>query len=175
MNPILIFVTFCILATIWTGIWGWVLFSSRRPSSYPQIETSASTLRKRLFYLASGVVIAAFLVSIYWFPYAFIRGGVLGASAVKVNVLAEQWSWTFSQNKFRTDVPVEFDVTSKDVNHDFGLYNPEGHLVGQVQAMPGYTNHLIFTFREPGTFTVRCLELCGTPHFLMQSKITVTR
>lgn len=175
MDPILLFVGFCILAAIWTGIWGWVLLSGRRPAPYPSIESSASTLRRRLFYAASAVVIAMFLASIYWLPYGFIRGGTLGTPVAKVNVLAQQWAWTFSQNKFRAGVPIEFDVTSKDVNHGLGLYDPEGRLVGQVQAMPGYVNHLIFIFQEPGTYTVRCLELCGTPHYLMTSQLTVTR
>ncbi len=71
-------------------------------------------------------------------------------------------------------MPIEFDITSNDVNHGFGLYDPQGNLVGQVQAMPGYVNHLIFTFHEPGTYTVRCLELCCMPHFAMESQITVT-
>ncbi len=175
MNPMLLFVGFCILAVIWTAIWAWVLLSVRRPASYPQIEASASTLQRHLFYVAIALVIIIFLVSIYWLPYAFIRSGVLGPPAVRVSVLAEQWAWTFSQDRFRAGVTVEFDVTSKDVNHGFGLYNPEGRLVGQVQAMPGYVNRLILTFHQPGIYTVRCLELCGTPHFLMQSQITVMR
>lgn len=175
MTPILLFVGFCILAALWTGVWGWVVLSAHRPIPYPQIESRASTLRRRLFYLAAAIVVVMFLASIYWLPYAFIRTGTLGSPTVRVNVLAQQWAWTFSQDKFRAGAPVEFDVTSKDVNHGFGLYNPDGHLVGQVQAMPGYVNHLIFTFREPGAYTVRCLELCGAPHFLMESKITVMR
>lgn len=174
MTPIILFVGFCILAAIWTAIWAWVLLSTRRPIDYERIEGSASNLRRRLFYVVSALVVAIFLSSIYWLPYAFIRGGVLGSPVTKVKVLARQWSWTFSQDKFRTDVPVEFDVTSKDVNHAFGLYDPQGQLIGQVQAMPGYINHLIVKFHEPGTYMVRCLELCGIPHYVMESKLMVT-
>lgn len=90
-------------------------------------------------------------------------------------MLAQRLAWTFSQDKVPAGVPVEFDVTSDDVNHGFGLYYPEGHLVTQTQAKPGYTNQPIFTFKEPGPYLVRCLELCGTPHFAMQSQITVAR
>jgi cytochrome c oxidase subunit 2 len=175
MNPLLLFVGFCVLAAIWTVIWGWVLFNARHPISYPQVEANAATLRRRLVYLAVLVVIAVFAVSIYWLPYPFVRASVFGPPTVKVNVQAQQWAWTFSQNKFPLGVTVEFDVTSRDVNHGFGLYDPRGRLVAQVQAMPGYTNHLIFTFEQPGTYIVRCLELCGTPHYLMQSQLTVTR
>jgi cytochrome c oxidase subunit II len=81
--------------------------------------------------------------------------------------------WTLSRSEFPTGVPVEFDVTAGDVNHGFGLYDPQGHLIAQTQAMPGYTNRLIFTLEEPGIYVIRCLELCGAPHFLMDSQITV--
>jgi cytochrome c oxidase subunit II len=101
-------------------------------------------------------------------PYFFVRRQTIGRPTVRVRVLARQWAWTFSQNKVPARVPVEFDVTSDDVNHGFGL-------VAQTQAMPGYTNQLIFTFNEPGTYLVRCLELCGAPHFAMQSQIMVIR
>ena len=37
---------------------------------------------------------------------------------------------------------MRFDVTSVDVNHGFGVYDPNGRLIGSVQAMPGYTNEL---------------------------------
>lgn len=174
MSPIFLFGGFCILAAIWTGIWAWVLISVRHPVPYPQIEGSASTLRRLLFYLAAAVVVIMFIASVYWLPYAFARGNLLGWPNVKVKVSAAQWSWTLSQDKFRLGVPIEFDVTSEDVNHGFGLYNPEGSLVGQVQAMPGYVNRLIFAFHQPGTYTVRCLELCGVPHYAMESQITVT-
>ncbi len=174
MSPILLFVGFCILGALWTAIWAWVLFNRRDPLPNSQVESGAARLRIRLLYVASAVVVIVFSVSIYFFPYAFIRAGVLGAPAVTVKVLAQQWAWTFSQDKFRIGVPVEFDVTSQDVNHGFGLYDPEGHLVAQVQAMPGYTNRLIFTFHEPGTYTVRCLELCGAPHYVMESQLTAT-
>ena len=41
---------------------------------------------------------------------------------------------------------VEFRVTTLDVNHGFSLYAPDGHLVAQTQAMPGYVNRLRVTF-----------------------------
>ena len=56
---------------------------------------------------------------------------------------------------------MRFDVTSIDVNHGFGLYDPDGHLIGSVQAMPGYHNQLDLTLDEPGVYRIRCLELCG--------------
>ncbi len=37
---------------------------------------------------------------------------------------------------------VEFRVTSLDVNHGMAIFDPDGKLVGQTQAMPGYVNRL---------------------------------
>jgi heme/copper-type cytochrome/quinol oxidase subunit 2 len=42
---------------------------------------------------------------------------------------------------YRAEVPVEgwveFRVTSLDVNHGMAIFDPDGKLVGQTQAMPG--------------------------------------
>ncbi len=69
---------------------------------------------------------------------------------------------------------VRFEVTSADVNHDFGIYDPHGEIVGQVQAMPGFTNVLVMRFDQPGSYTIRCLELCGQYHHLMVRGFEVT-
>ena len=68
---------------------------------------------------------------------------------------------------------VEFRVTTLDVNHSFSLYAPDGHLMAQTQAMPGYVNRLRVTFREPGTYTVLCLEFCGMAHHRMRGVVEV--
>jgi hypothetical protein len=53
-------------------------------------------------------------------------------------------------------------------------YDPEGHIVGQVQAMPGYTNVLVMRFDRPGSYQIRCLELCGQYHHIMVRGFEVT-
>jgi cytochrome c oxidase subunit II len=68
---------------------------------------------------------------------------------------------------------VEFRVTTLDVNHGFSLYAPDGHLVAQTQAMPGYMNRLRVTFDQPGIYTVLCLELCGMAHHRMRGVVEV--
>ena len=68
---------------------------------------------------------------------------------------------------------VEFRVTTLDVNHGFSLYAPDGHMVAQTQAMPGYVNRLRVTFEQPGTYTVLCLEFCGMSHHRMRGVVEV--
>lgn len=91
-----------------------------------------------------------------------------------VHVTGQQWNWTLAPATVPAGRPVEFRVTSKDVNHGFGIFDSAGNIVGQVQAMPGFTNDLYFTFHTPGTYTIRCLELCGLYHTAMVSALTVT-
>lgn len=175
MNPLLLFGTFVVLGAIWTVICGWVFVTARYPIAQSDVERKTAILRRRLLYVAIVLVLGILAASMHWLPYDFVRRHTIGRPTIRVRVLAQQWAWTFSQDKVPAGVPVEFDVTSDDVNHGFGLYDPEGHLVAQTQAMPGYTNQLIFAFNEPGTYLVRYLELCGAPHSAMQSQITVTR
>lgn len=116
------------------------------------------------------------ILTIPKFPYASFRESALAAnSRLQVKVTGVQWSWQIDPHTIRTGTTVEFLVTSKDVNHGFAIFNPEGHIVGQVQAMPGYPNTLVMRFNEEGTYQIRCLELCGLFHASMLSTIQVTR
>lgn len=83
------------------------------------------------------------------------------------------WQWTLSRSSFPAGTTVEFDVTSRDVNHGFGIYGPQGTLVAQVQAMPGITNRLVVHLARPGQYLVRCLEFCGIPHIGMATAFQV--
>jgi cytochrome c oxidase subunit 2 len=86
----------------------------------------------------------------------------------------ETWATSFSAAvTVPVGVPIEFRVTTLDVNHGFSLYAPDGHLVAQTQAMPGYLNRLRVTFDHTGTYTVLCLEFCGMSHHRMRGVVEV--
>jgi cytochrome c oxidase subunit 2 len=68
---------------------------------------------------------------------------------------------------------VEFRVATLDVNHGFTLYAPDGALIAQTQAMPGYVNRLRVRLDRPGTYTVLCLEYCGMGHHRMRGVVEV--
>lgn len=72
------------------------------------------------------------------------------------------------------DKPVEFRVTSSDVNHAFGIYDKNFKLITQTQAMPGYVNKLRWQFRDTGIYHILCLEYCGSMHAFMRSSFTVS-
>lgn len=90
-----------------------------------------------------------------------------------VDVVGQQWSWKITPNTVTAGSPVEFRVTSKDVNHGFAIYAPDNRIVTQTQAMPGFTNKIVYTFKQPGTYEVMCLEYCGIGHAPMTSRIKV--
>ena len=143
----------------------------RGPTPYSEVAGRAYRLRLVWFFALGGILTAAFLTALPYVPYAHYRLASAPA-AMHVSVTGSQYAWGID-GTVTTGGKVEFAVTSADVNHGFGLYDPSGHLVGQVQAMPGYTNHLVMQFSDPGAYTVRCLEYCGPGHSSMVMTIHV--
>ncbi len=87
-----------------------------------------------------------------------------GSNAMVVNITSGQWWWETDTTEIPLGQQVEFRVTSEDVNHGLGIYDPEMRLVVQVQAMPTYTNKVVHTFDQPGTYQILCMEFCGIAH-----------
>jgi len=95
-----------------------------------------------------------------------------------VKVIGQQFTWAFEYTgtggkKFTTTqlyVPagksVRFDVTSKDVLHDFWV--PAWRM--KIDAVPGITTHYRITPVQNGdrTYPIVCAELCGLGHAFMR-------
>lgn len=96
-----------------------------------------------------------------------------GLEPTVVDVEAFQFGWEMSETEFEVGEPIEFDVTSRDVNHGFGIYDEDMELLAQTQAMPEYTNTVYITFDQPGTYEILCLEYCGLAHHQMVTEIHV--
>ena len=136
----------------------------------------AAAYRKRtwLFVIALVVLIGGNYQSLRQLPYvSSVSAAESTADVQPAEIIGEQWSWTATPSNFRVGQTVEFHVTSKDVNHGFGLYDPEMRMVTQTQAMPGYINRVRYTFKTPGTYQIMCLEYCGVAHHQMTADITV--
>ena len=101
------------------------------------------------------------------------RQDVASGAPQTVEAVGRMWSWELKPDKIDAGSAVEFRVTTVDVNHGFGVYAPDGRIVTQTQAMPGYTNRLVYTFKEPGTYTVQCIEYCGVGHGPMRTTFEV--
>ncbi|HQR03020.1 MAG: cytochrome oxidase [Proteobacteria bacterium] len=134
-------------------------------------QHTAHVLRRWLFVLLLAVFITGSWATLHHFPIPR-QNQALEAKQV-VSASGRLWSWQIEPATVQAHSPVEFQVTSIDVNHGFAIYSPEGRIVVQTQAMPGYTNRILHTFDQPGTYTVRCLEYCGIGHVPMTAEINV--
>lgn len=96
-----------------------------------------------------------------------------------VNVTGQQWVWSFeypddervSSANLVVPInrPVYFNVTSKDVIHNFWVVE----LGIKIDANPGAVTNTGVTPNKLGTFNIRCAELCGLHHAYMETTITV--
>lgn len=136
---------------------------------YAPVQGNAYRVRAIGFWI---MVVVGLPVSIWLLrenPYS------AAASAPQViNATGAQWYWDLDQTEVAAGQPVEFRVTSTDVNHGFAVYDAAGRIVAQTQAMPGYVNRLTHTFEAPGTYRILCLEYCGLAHHDMITEIVAT-
>jgi cytochrome c oxidase subunit 2 len=93
--------------------------------------------------------------------------------AFEVQVIGQQWEFTYrypslggaesSQLVLPANTDIAFHVTSLDVVHSFWAIE----LGVKADANPGVDNVAFAETRAPGTFHVRCAELCGLWHGYM--------
>lgn len=177
------FVVFLLSAFIILGVFVLVALSTRAPRT---VEYSRAMRLRWVFFASLAVILITFLIlTLPNLPYP-----VEAASPTKiVHAVGKQYAWSLTDgtgpslanwdSAFSPTITVpartqiEFRVTTLDVNHGFSLYAPDGHLMAQTQAMPGYMNRLRVTFDEPGTYTVLCLEFCGMSHHRMRGAVEV--
>lgn len=165
--------TLIVLGVVWAAVWLYVVRNIPRTAPEPVVDQGTARLRERLIFPLGATLLILFAASIYFRPYPGARARTIGDPTVTINVEALQWAWIVDAKEIPSNTVVEFAVTSRDVNHGFAIYDPDGELVTQVQAMPGYTNKLIWKFDKPGKYTVRCLEYCGIGHHTMLAELTV--
>lgn len=147
-----------------------------------EVKKKVYKARKQYFFVLSALLIVTLFTSLQHTPYNHKE-----SPDVTVAVVGMQWTWKMqigtllkpenvtgsNEIKLPAHKTIQFDVTSIDVNHNFAIYNSKGDLVAQTQAMPSYTNSLLYTFNEPGEYGILCLEYCGMPHGYMTGKIFV--
>jgi cytochrome c oxidase subunit 2 len=166
---IAIAVVFAVLALLLAAAFVVIGVQAGSEVGFQRVHDLGYWLRKR--WLALLLVIGVLVVGISLFDLPYASGGSAGRTIVKVT--GGQFFWSFVPDRVPAGARIRFDVTSIDVNHGFGLYDPHGHLIGSVQAMPGYHNKLDLTLANPGVYRIRCLELCGLNHATMEGSFTV--
>lgn len=164
-------VVFAVLVLVFATAFALIARQAGSEVAFERVHVIGYWLRNR--WLAVLVVTGVVVLGVSFFELPYARGGATGRTLV--HVTSGQFFWSLSPSRFREGERVRFDVTSLDVNHGFGLYDPAGHLIGSVQAMPGYHNELDLTLAEPGVYRIRCLEYCGLNHSTMETTFRVSR
>lgn len=157
---------------------------------------------ERYWALSSIVVLGSLLAFGYsWSPpIAFENGIDEGDTIHQIKINAGQWFWDIQDDGYykiqdgneialslheenhtafhiRTGETLKFVAVSEDVNHGFAILKSNQSMdnpLFQMQVVPGYENVFYYTFKEPGVYTIRCLEYCGWFHSHMTSQITVS-
>ncbi len=151
------------------------LKSGTRADDYTPMQKRAYRIRTKLFWALVLVLGPTMVYNLMDLPYSATHAHThaSGAQALVIEAKGYQWRWELSRSRIPVGQPVEFRVTSADINHGFAIYDTDMHLVAQTQAMPGYTNKLNYTFSKKGTYKILCLEYCGIAHHNMMTEIEV--
>jgi cytochrome c oxidase subunit 2 len=179
------FTVWGVLALVVALTYGYVAWSTHTPLEGKEHYKAVVRLRRPLFVLLVVLLLTFLALTLPQAPYP--RQSLVPDKVV--HVVGKQFSFAISAKPITSDadfanalgervqIPagdwVEFRVTSQDVNHGFAVYDPDGHLLGQTQAMPGYVNRLLMRFEKPGTYRALCLEYCGLAHHAMRGTFEV--
>lgn len=158
-----------IVLVVLSGFFVWVLINSSGDARLDDLAPRAYRVRGSVALVAGiGGLIIAFATLSPW-PHLALATEV---SRV-IDVRGRQWLWEMSDSQARVGETIEFRVTSDDVNHGFGLYDPDERLIAQIQAMPGVVNAVRHRFERPGKYSILCMEYCGVAHHGMLAELQV--
>lgn len=145
-----------------TAAFLYVISQATRQADATRVQAQSYAIRRWFFLVllvsGLGVTVATLL------PFPIARQDALSRAPQIVKVTGHQWAWEVSPGPIKAGIPVEFDVTSADVNHGLGIYDSSDRMLAQTQAMPGVINRLAYTFTQPGKYRILCLEYCGLAH-----------
>jgi cytochrome c oxidase subunit II len=142
---------------------------------HPQAASFKDNLLAELIWILLPCLIVLTMFASGWKSYLALQNAP--ADAMRVDVTARKWSWTFTYENGRNSnilyVPINRDVllhmTSLDVIHSF--YAPAFRI--KRDTVPGMTTSLWFRSPKAGEFDAMCAEYCGLGHSAMHTKIVV--
>jgi len=155
----------------------YIVFRKSLVDSGPS-DTDAKKIT-RLEWVWMGVVVVLFLAvnitSIQYIPaISTAKAAAAGGDILNVNVTAASWNYDMSEEELVTGRPIRFTAKSADTVHGFAIYHPNGKVLFTMMLIPGASpSSLIYTFKDAGTYTVRCLEYCGISHHQMRDELVV--
>lgn len=178
---------------VWTLIL-WAVFYYRRRSDDEIPVQTRYNLPVEIFYTVFPIVMVIVLFS----HTVRVQNDALHLDPnpdVRVTVVGQKWTWTFNHaldasdpegpvvfvsgdlnnDQFPTlvlpvDETIEFDLTSPDVIHDFGI----PAFAMRMDVVPGRDNKFQVTPTETGgPYAGKCYELCGAYHSRMLFQVKI--
>jgi cytochrome c oxidase subunit 2 len=166
---IVIAVSYAILGGALVVVIGAIVWSSTL-GRRREIDAKKLGERERTWFGIVVVLLVALLfATIFFTPY----GRSAGSNGQRVDVTAQQFAFLVPGKTLKAGEPVDFRLTSRDVNHGFAVYNSDDEFLFQVQVMPGKTQEYVYTFEKPGTYHIVCFEYCGVGHDQMAGAFRV--
>lgn len=165
MQPIVLLLTVLAMAAV-AAVFAWAVWGAPRaiaPDRSERWRVGAIVV------LAVAGVVLAFATLVPW-PHSPQAGPV---GEITVNVRGYQWYWELDRDTVPAGTTVTFLANTADATHGFGVADPQGRLLFQVQVIPGYVTRVDWTFDLPGTYRIVCLEYCGIAHHEMLAEFSV--
>jgi cytochrome c oxidase subunit II len=101
-----------------------VVLKSKEKREYEPIKKKWYKARKFYGITLITLLLVVCIYTLRELPYDLPIYGE-GQDPTVVKVEAVQFGWIMDQTEFKVGEPIEFDVTSKDVNHGFGIYDED--------------------------------------------------
>ena len=172
-----------VTVTIFVLVGGWLVYSAirfrERPGrTYPDPPQVRGSKQLEIGWTVVPVLILVGLSAFTFYKLPDVEDVPNGA--MEVNVLAQQYGWTFTYPDGKhpagtntlvvpVDTPIHLNMRSKDVIHDFWV-----EPLGQKQdVFPNKTTHTWFEARKVGKYQGQCAEFCGSGHATMTISVRV--
>lgn len=100
-------------------------------------------------------------LTIPWVKPDLDRDAVRADRTFAIRVADHRFELPAERMVARVGETVRFEVDSADLTYGFGVFRPDNTMVFQMQVVPGHRNDVVWTFTEPGLYTVRSTEYSG--------------
>ncbi|WP_170578249.1 cytochrome C oxidase subunit I [Ruegeria arenilitoris] len=164
MQPVVLLISLILMAVLSLVFW-----KAARASNGAEAGPNANSKRAGLIWAMTIVGVIVAVSSLRPWPHALAST----EDAITVSITSGQWWWDIDTVEIPVGTPINFSATTEDVTHGLGIYTSDLRLLTQVQVIPGYTTEVSYTFDEPGTYQVLCMEFCGVAHQDMVNEFEV--
>jgi len=187
----LLWIGFVAATILIVAVLGALLYVLRRYRAERGAEPRQVTGGRRI-QLRVGGVLAVFAAALFVLGVVFTdkareapttgEAGLLpqpsSAETLKITTTGQQWLWrydypneAFSYYKLvvPVDTAVELDLVSTDVVHTWDV----PALAAKSDAVPGKTNHVVFSADEEGTYSGQAATLSGQAYAAMRTEVEV--